>query len=660
MKATQLFLVFLLLVETASGQDKFDVFYVAIGSGSYAASHLDRVKGLPEIPGAAKSAKAVANLLSQGGSIFGVTLVSDDTHFVTRADMADALSAVLDDIRTTHPRHPLFVVYFAGHGIADGYSWEHFLLPGNVVYNDELPSIVFHYSPTMLEVTLGAATLVDWLRQANVPFLVLLDTCYEGKQADFIWKPIAPPKTSEGCRNDITGFCQEFMKNMQGAEKFDAQMEEMTASLNEMLANYRRANRFENTYPVLLSAEPGQIASTVADPFNDDPQEDAVAPLARRAMIILGSVIQHHRVLSLRSFLKQMNSQTLDHVTKPAVTYSAVPKEADLLLGGRVLLAGRTEDRLGTGTKSETCCVKPPRIPVPHPPNETLTAQHRTLQTRDYTFVIVDVSDAEHAGTGGTTMHGINNAGLIVGDSTTESFLYKGAGKYVLVDFPFSEALGTSAQGINDAGDIVGYFTTQDAAGSHGYVKKGATFSRIDVPNGTWTEAYGINNRGQIVGEFRAGSSAHSFLLSQGNFTIIDAPVSPSSLLYGYTDTVASGINDAGQIVGYVSYFNQGMAHSGFTYINGTFATLDYPGAKETFAQGMNNHGQIVGYYRTDVSAGFHSVPAHGFVYSDHNFVPFDVPGAKETWALGVNDAGQISGWFSDGAWHGFVATRKP
>ena len=52
----------------------------------------------------------------------------------------------------------------------------------------------------------------------------------------------------------------------------------------------------------------------------------------------------------------------------------------------------------------------------------------------------------------------------------------------------------------------------------------------------------GINDSGEIVGTFRMGGVEHGFLLSGGTYTTITAP--------GATTTVASGINNGGQIVG--------------------------------------------------------------------------------------------------------------
>jgi probable HAF family extracellular repeat protein len=81
-----------------------------------------------------------------------------------------------------------------------------------------------------------------------------------------------------------------------------------------------------------------------------------------------------------------------------------------------------------------------------------------------------------------------------------------------------------------------------------------------------------------------------------------------------------------------------------------TFTTIDVPGS----ASGINDAGQIVGY--------FGNPTGHGFVMDGATFTTIDVPGAGATQAWGINDAGQIVGVFNDatGNPHGFVATPVP
>ena len=74
----------------------------------------------------------------------------------------------------------------------------------------------------------------------------------------------------------------------------------------------------------------------------------------------------------------------------------------------------------------------------------------------------------------------------------------------------------------------------------------GGVYTYIDVPGANQTLAYGINDAGQIVGV--SWNGPHGFLLSGGVYTSIDVP--------GAVETYAAGINDAGQVVG--RYFEGG------------------------------------------------------------------------------------------------------
>ena len=135
-----------------------------------------------------------------------------------------------------------------------------------------------------------------------------------------------------------------------------------------------------------------------------------------------------------------------------------------------------------------------------------------------------------------------------------------------------------------------------------------ATFTTIDVPGATLTVATDINDLGQIVGAFDDATGRHSFLRANG-FTTFDPP--------GTTvGSLANGINDLGEIVGGVT---DATGFHGYLRSNG-FTTIDVPGATSTEASGINGLGEIVGVF--DDAAG-----PHGFLRSN-GFTTIDVPGA--------------------------------
>src|SRR6516225_6962585 len=93
-------------------------------------------------------------------------------------------------------------------------------------------------------------------------------------------------------------------------------------------------------------------------------------------------------------------------------------------------------------------------------------------------------------------------------------------------------------------------------------------------------------------------------------YTTLDDPLATSG-------TVATSINDSGQIVGYYSLGVYSYWTHGFLYSNGVYTAFDDPfdgpstGALGgTFARDINASGQIVGYYNSYLYYG----PNYGFL----------------------------------------------
>jgi len=84
------------------------------------------------------------------------------------------------------------------------------------------------------------------------------------------------------------------------------------------------------------------------------------------------------------------------------------------------------------------------------------------------------------------------------------------------------------------------------------------------------------------------------------------------------------------------------------------FTTIDYPGAGLTVANGVNENGQIVGFYRMALPSGLG--PFRGFLLSDGQFTTIHVQGATRSHAYGINNAGDIVGdYVLNGVTYGFL-----
>jgi len=211
------------------------------------------------------------------------------------------------------------------------------------------------------------------------------------------------------------------------------------------------------------------------------------------------------------------------------------------------------------------------------------------------------------------------------------------AQNFATVSYP--GAVQTGLYGINNHNVAVGYFNS--ATGNQAIMLSQGTFTKINVPSSPNTVAFGINDSGDIVGFYldSISESFKGFLLSGGNYTTISFP--------GSVSTQARGINNSGQIVG-IYQTADGKSH-GFELVGGAYTSVDCP-CGQTALQNISNSGVMVGYYIDASNA------AHGLEYRSGAFSTLDFPGASFTYLTDINDSGTIVGTTSNtmGAQVGF------
>jgi hypothetical protein len=297
---------------------RLQVYFLAVGSSTYAAPEIPNQQGLGDIYGANNGARALAQRLARGGAEFGLTLTSDEGHLVTVADIKAALNRVEAVMAGARPGNPLLIFYIASHGVADGIAWNHFSLPGTFLYQGD-PN---HLSiDGLAKSALHAGSLVDDLEKLKTPFMVILDTCYEGKSQGFQSQAL----TAVASRN-----------------------------LTDVASALRVFNEFREPNPVLFSTPPGTVVEVAPDP--NDPKSRNVGPLARRAMLILDASLRGRQEISLSDFVQQMSRPGLDSLTKPAVTHATPAAFWSNSMVFPTPSPRSVEARLGTGTKGEVCC----------------------------------------------------------------------------------------------------------------------------------------------------------------------------------------------------------------------------------------------------------------------------------------------------------------
>lgn len=196
----------------------------------------------------------------------------------------------------------------------------------------------------------------------------------------------------------------------------------------------------------------------------------------------------------------------------------------------------------------------------------------------------------------------------------------------------------SEASDLNDSGRVV--VTALDRLDNYFSVSR----SFITGPDGMGMKdlggvhAHAINNAGQVAGTF------------QGNFTsnlFITGPNGAGRTVLGTLGgdiSIASSINDAGQVVGFSELMPGGERHAFITRPSGGgIRDLGSLGGSSSAAAGINEAGQVVG------SASIPSGAPHAFItgpngegMTDLNSL-VDVPGGIVlTGAVAINNVGQV------------------
>jgi len=239
----------------------------------------------------------------------------------------------------------------------------------------------------------------------------------------------------------------------------------------------------------------------------------------------------------------------------------------------------------------------------------------------------------------------INNAGVIGGHSQTYDAGYiQGIDAWIYNNGSFTTIHIGNQNAVNDInsfGVIAGFESPGNSTPRYGFIENGATITTIDLSPYASTTVGGINDAGNFVGSsyLHAGTTYSGYANIGGVYTFLNP--------FGSTDTYATGINNANDIVGIYG------THAYLDH-NGVFTNVDDPLGVQTVADDVNNAGQIVGYYR-DASNHW-----HGYIDTAGVFATIDNPlGVNGTFVSGINDAGQIVGWYADASNinHAFVAT---
>ena len=118
----------------APQQGPSDLYFLAVGAGNH------RDNDFPSLEAAANSARLVARSLSDAGARFGIVLTSkpNGSHYVTRRDFLEAMKRLKSKIRRDNSKAPRILVYLIMHGAADDASDYLFMVPDDLVLDQDL------------------------------------------------------------------------------------------------------------------------------------------------------------------------------------------------------------------------------------------------------------------------------------------------------------------------------------------------------------------------------------------------------------------------------------------------------------------------------------------------------------------------------------------
>lgn len=185
---------------------------------------------------------------------------------------------------------------------------------------------------------------------------------------------------------------------------------------------------------------------------------------------------------------------------------------------------------------------------------------------------------------------------------------------------------------VNHTGLVAGAGRVPDGTDMRAFTHYRGVLNTLPV-SGPDLTVDGLNASGQILGSgLPAGDNTHAFIY--GNDTVTDLGTLP-----GYTHSVGTAINNAGQVAGWVG-MDTWYPQRAVRYSSGVLTDLGTLGGPTSDALAINGSGHVVGTADTGQEYLFHA-----FLHDGEKMTDLGTLGGDLSVASSINDAGQIVGF---------------
>lgn len=318
----------LMMASPGKAETARDVFVLSIGSGVYVeAENSDTFKSFGDNDAAYLGARRVARTFRDGGARHVLQLLGRDDRYVSAENIYQAIEEITTKIRDSGAAEPMLIVYFSGHGFSDSFGYQLFLAPGDLVVpraaldNEKTITTVLD-TVRVGEKAPTALTLKEKLDASDIPYLLILDTCFE----------------------------TDANLDLEALRKISVEAANLASDVSDIV---RFLNLPRGPHPVVFSAPPGTLALPQRDPSDEN---SFIAPMARRLVLASQMAKTRRNTLNLDEIVRALTRKDERFGESPGVTWFDGSFVSGSVLAPGVNALGSIERRRGTADSAQPCC----------------------------------------------------------------------------------------------------------------------------------------------------------------------------------------------------------------------------------------------------------------------------------------------------------------